>query len=117
MGSIQMDEDDEISNLVDLHMYMLCDGWKWQDLFDLKDVDGKISMLALVDHFGCILTTTMRVRIITIMRFYGCIPTDLNVCKMVEKVCEKWLKSDWKDPFIYRQKLISRFPLKWNQPL
>ncbi|GKA41286.1 integrase, catalytic region, zinc finger, CCHC-type containing protein [Tanacetum coccineum] len=24
----QMDEDDEISNLVDLHMYMLCDGWK-----------------------------------------------------------------------------------------
>ncbi|GJT25917.1 hypothetical protein Tco_0895854 [Tanacetum coccineum] len=28
MGSLQMDEDDEISNLVDLHMYMLCDGWK-----------------------------------------------------------------------------------------
>ncbi|GJR51992.1 hypothetical protein Tco_1402513 [Tanacetum coccineum] len=24
--------DDEISNLVDLHMYMLCGGWKWQDL-------------------------------------------------------------------------------------
>ncbi|GJY33644.1 hypothetical protein Tco_0418113 [Tanacetum coccineum] len=27
-GSLQMDEDDEISNLVDLHMYMLCDGLK-----------------------------------------------------------------------------------------
>ncbi|GJZ07713.1 hypothetical protein Tco_0541506 [Tanacetum coccineum] len=40
MGSLQMDEDDEISNLVDLHIYMLCGGWKWQDLL----------RLALVDH-------------------------------------------------------------------
>ncbi|GJZ16512.1 hypothetical protein Tco_0552189 [Tanacetum coccineum] len=35
-----MDEDDEISNLVDLHIYMLYGGWKWQDLL----------RLALVDH-------------------------------------------------------------------
>ncbi|GJX92379.1 hypothetical protein Tco_0345705 [Tanacetum coccineum] len=33
MGSLQMDDDDdEISNYVDLHMYMLGGGWKWQDL-------------------------------------------------------------------------------------
>ncbi|GJY13317.1 putative ribonuclease H-like domain-containing protein, partial [Tanacetum coccineum] len=30
--SLQKDDDDEISNLVDLHMGMLGDGWKWQDL-------------------------------------------------------------------------------------
>ena len=28
------DDDDEISNLVDLHMGMLGGGWKWQDLQD-----------------------------------------------------------------------------------
>ncbi|GJR31824.1 hypothetical protein Tco_1108056 [Tanacetum coccineum] len=33
MGSLQMDDDDdEISNLADLYMYVLCDGWKWQEL-------------------------------------------------------------------------------------
>ncbi|GKA78478.1 ATP-dependent DNA helicase PIF1-like protein [Tanacetum coccineum] len=33
MGSLQMDDDDdEISNLIDLHMYVLCGGWKWQEL-------------------------------------------------------------------------------------
>ncbi|GKC61400.1 putative ribonuclease H-like domain-containing protein, partial [Tanacetum coccineum] len=34
MGSLQMDDDDddEISNCVDLYMYMLGGGWKWQDL-------------------------------------------------------------------------------------
>ncbi|GJU45010.1 retrovirus-related pol polyprotein from transposon TNT 1-94 [Tanacetum coccineum] len=35
IGSLQMDDnddDDEISNYVDLHMYMLGGGWKWQDL-------------------------------------------------------------------------------------
>ncbi|GJU34100.1 reverse transcriptase domain-containing protein [Tanacetum coccineum] len=33
MGSLQMDDDDdEISNYVDLHTYMLGGGWKWQDL-------------------------------------------------------------------------------------
>ncbi|GJR31829.1 hypothetical protein Tco_1108061 [Tanacetum coccineum] len=32
MGSLQMDDDDEISNLVDLYMYVLCGGWKWQEL-------------------------------------------------------------------------------------
>nr|GEZ44659.1 hypothetical protein [Tanacetum cinerariifolium] len=37
---LQMDDDDEIFNLVDLHVYMLCGGWKWQDLL----------RLALVDH-------------------------------------------------------------------
>ncbi|GJR05919.1 hypothetical protein Tco_0528903 [Tanacetum coccineum] len=42
MGSLQMDEDDEISNLVDVHIYMLYGGWKWQDLL----------RLALVDHHG-----------------------------------------------------------------
>ncbi|GKC85051.1 hypothetical protein Tco_1140768, partial [Tanacetum coccineum] len=31
-GNLQMDEDDEISNLVDLRMYVLCGGWKWQEL-------------------------------------------------------------------------------------
>ncbi|GJT42347.1 hypothetical protein Tco_0951062 [Tanacetum coccineum] len=31
-GSLQMDEYDEISNLVDLHMDMLGGRWKWQDL-------------------------------------------------------------------------------------
>nr|GEV69364.1 hypothetical protein [Tanacetum cinerariifolium] len=30
-----MDDDDEIFNLVDLHVYMLCKGWKWQDLLSL----------------------------------------------------------------------------------
>ncbi|GJS39627.1 hypothetical protein Tco_0564670 [Tanacetum coccineum] len=40
MGSLQMDNDDEISNLVDLLIYMLCGGWKWQDLL----------RFALVDH-------------------------------------------------------------------
>ncbi|GJR21606.1 retrovirus-related pol polyprotein from transposon TNT 1-94 [Tanacetum coccineum] len=40
MGSLQMDEDDEIPNLVDLYIYVLCGGWKWQDLL----------RLALVDH-------------------------------------------------------------------
>ncbi|GKB09080.1 hypothetical protein Tco_0837392 [Tanacetum coccineum] len=51
LGSLKKDENDEISSLVDLLMYMLGDGWKWQDLA-LVDVDGKILMLALVDHFG-----------------------------------------------------------------
>ncbi|GJV13394.1 hypothetical protein Tco_1354935 [Tanacetum coccineum] len=51
-GKTDSDENDEISSLVDLLMYMLGDGWKWQDLA-LVDVDGKILMLALVDHFGC----------------------------------------------------------------
>ncbi|GJY02369.1 hypothetical protein Tco_0360521 [Tanacetum coccineum] len=37
-----MDEDDEISNLVDLHLYMLFGGWKRQDLL----------RLSLVDHHG-----------------------------------------------------------------
>nr|GEX06217.1 hypothetical protein [Tanacetum cinerariifolium] len=37
--SLQID-DDKIFNLVDLHVYMLCRGWKWQDLL----------RLALVDH-------------------------------------------------------------------
>ncbi|GKC67685.1 hypothetical protein Tco_1100283 [Tanacetum coccineum] len=32
MRSLQMDVDDEISNLVDLHMGMFGGGWKWQDL-------------------------------------------------------------------------------------
>ncbi|GKC76260.1 hypothetical protein Tco_1127034 [Tanacetum coccineum] len=35
MGSLQIDDDDdddEISNYVDLHMYMLGGGWKWQNL-------------------------------------------------------------------------------------
>nr|GEX91276.1 hypothetical protein [Tanacetum cinerariifolium] len=30
--NLQMDEDDEISNFVDLHMSVLCGGWKWQEL-------------------------------------------------------------------------------------
>nr|GEX90037.1 hypothetical protein [Tanacetum cinerariifolium] len=34
------DDDDKIFNLLDLHVYMLCGGWKWQDLL----------RLALVDH-------------------------------------------------------------------
>ncbi|GJZ51264.1 hypothetical protein Tco_0605779 [Tanacetum coccineum] len=34
-GSLQKDDDDEISNLVDLHMGMLGGGWKWQDLQSL----------------------------------------------------------------------------------
>ncbi|GJV36847.1 hypothetical protein Tco_1409324 [Tanacetum coccineum] len=42
IGSLQMDEDDEIFSLVDLHIYMLFGGWKWQDLL----------RLALVDHYG-----------------------------------------------------------------
>ncbi|GKB19761.1 hypothetical protein Tco_0853684 [Tanacetum coccineum] len=29
---LQMDDDDEIFNLVDLHICMLCGGWKWHDL-------------------------------------------------------------------------------------
>ncbi|GJV93027.1 hypothetical protein Tco_1540840 [Tanacetum coccineum] len=33
--SLQKDDDDEISNLVDLHMGMLGGGWKWQDLQSL----------------------------------------------------------------------------------
>nr|GEZ07040.1 hypothetical protein [Tanacetum cinerariifolium] len=37
---LQMDDDDKIFNLVDLHVYMLCGGWKWKDLL----------RLALVDH-------------------------------------------------------------------
>nr|GEW15237.1 phospholipase-like protein [Tanacetum cinerariifolium] len=45
----------------------------------LVDVDGKISMLDMMNHFGCMLTTTMRVRCIMIMEFYGCIPTDLDI--------------------------------------
>nr|GEW30834.1 hypothetical protein [Tanacetum cinerariifolium] len=32
INCLQMDENDEISNLVDLHMYLLCGGWKWQEL-------------------------------------------------------------------------------------
>ncbi|GKC02964.1 hypothetical protein Tco_0994574, partial [Tanacetum coccineum] len=32
---LQNDDDDEISNLVDLHMGMLGGGWKWQDLQSL----------------------------------------------------------------------------------
>ncbi|GKC31319.1 retrovirus-related pol polyprotein from transposon TNT 1-94 [Tanacetum coccineum] len=32
MGRLQTDDDDEIYNLVDLHMYVLCGGWKWQEL-------------------------------------------------------------------------------------
>ncbi|GJQ98250.1 hypothetical protein Tco_0009389 [Tanacetum coccineum] len=32
MGSLQMDDDDEISNIVDLYTYVLCGGWKWQEL-------------------------------------------------------------------------------------
>ncbi|GJV55697.1 hypothetical protein Tco_1456702 [Tanacetum coccineum] len=39
VGNIQMDEDDEISNLVDLHIYMLCGGWKLQDHLRLSLVD------------------------------------------------------------------------------
>ncbi|GJV29803.1 hypothetical protein Tco_1386251 [Tanacetum coccineum] len=35
LGSLQKDDDDEISNLVDLHMGMLGGGWKWQDLQSL----------------------------------------------------------------------------------
>ncbi|GJR62326.1 hypothetical protein Tco_1504488 [Tanacetum coccineum] len=35
LGSLQKDDDDEISNLVDLHMSMLGGGWKWQDLLNL----------------------------------------------------------------------------------
>ncbi|GKD13426.1 hypothetical protein Tco_1197833 [Tanacetum coccineum] len=35
MRSLQKDDDDEISNLVDLHMGMLGGGWKWQDLQSL----------------------------------------------------------------------------------
>ncbi|GKF66107.1 hypothetical protein Tco_0192624, partial [Tanacetum coccineum] len=31
LGSLQKDDDDEISNLVDLHMGMLGGGWKWQN--------------------------------------------------------------------------------------
>ncbi|GJT24624.1 transposon ty3-I gag-pol polyprotein [Tanacetum coccineum] len=39
-GSLQMDDDDdEISNLVDLHMGMLGGGWKWQDLQSLLWLD------------------------------------------------------------------------------
>ncbi|GJY14663.1 hypothetical protein Tco_0385085, partial [Tanacetum coccineum] len=33
--TLQKDDDDEISNLVDLHMGMLGGGWKWQDLQSL----------------------------------------------------------------------------------
>nr|GEW81458.1 hypothetical protein [Tanacetum cinerariifolium] len=40
VAPLQMDEDDEISNLVDPHIYMFYGGWKWQDLL----------RLALVDH-------------------------------------------------------------------
>nr|GEW41589.1 RNA-directed DNA polymerase, eukaryota [Tanacetum cinerariifolium] len=40
VDNLQMDDDDEIFNLVDIHVYMLCGGWKWQDLL----------RLALVDH-------------------------------------------------------------------
>ena len=39
------DDDDEISNLVDLHMGMLGGGWKWQDLQDLRWLDHQKSML------------------------------------------------------------------------
>ncbi|GKD37666.1 hypothetical protein Tco_1257873 [Tanacetum coccineum] len=39
MRSLQMDVDDEISNLVDLHMGMLGGGWKWQDLQSLLWLD------------------------------------------------------------------------------
>ncbi|GKB84769.1 hypothetical protein Tco_0957041 [Tanacetum coccineum] len=35
LGSLQKDDDDEISNLVDLYMGMLGGGWKWQDLQSL----------------------------------------------------------------------------------
>nr|GEV95869.1 hypothetical protein [Tanacetum cinerariifolium] len=37
--SLQMDDDDEIFNLVDLHVYMIFGGWKWQDLLRLAFVD------------------------------------------------------------------------------
>ncbi|GJW32192.1 hypothetical protein Tco_0052224 [Tanacetum coccineum] len=39
MRSLQMDVDDEISNLVDLHMGMFGGGWKWQDLQGLLWLD------------------------------------------------------------------------------
>ncbi|GJT21409.1 hypothetical protein Tco_0891346 [Tanacetum coccineum] len=52
MRSLQMDDDDdEISNLVDLSN--VCALW-WMEMtrtLALVDVDGKISMLDLVDHF------------------------------------------------------------------
>ncbi|GJX63504.1 hypothetical protein Tco_0296404 [Tanacetum coccineum] len=39
MRSLQMDVDDEIFNLVDLHMDMFGGGWKWQDLQGLLWLD------------------------------------------------------------------------------
>ncbi|GJU47002.1 hypothetical protein Tco_1204268 [Tanacetum coccineum] len=48
-----MDVDDEISNLVDLHMGMFGGGWKWQDLQGLLWLDhhkkGKSRLEKLVE--------------------------------------------------------------------
>ncbi|GJY56382.1 hypothetical protein Tco_0455497 [Tanacetum coccineum] len=74
------------------------------DIFDFETPICKMEMtrslrLASLDHrFECMLGGSfwvyaynkMRVKGIMIMGFYGCIPTGLNVCKMVEKMCEKW---------------------------
>ncbi|GJX37197.1 hypothetical protein Tco_0250500, partial [Tanacetum coccineum] len=40
--------------------------------------DGKMSKLPLENHFGCMLTTKLRVRGIMIIGIYGCILTDLK---------------------------------------
>ncbi|GKC59100.1 hypothetical protein Tco_1086698 [Tanacetum coccineum] len=67
-----------IESLVDNHRY--------NDSLLATHLDGKMSKLAMENHFGCMLTTKMRVRGIMIMGIYGCIPINLNECECRENV-------------------------------
>ncbi|GJS95464.1 hypothetical protein Tco_0802432 [Tanacetum coccineum] len=57
-----MDVDDEISNLVDLHMGMFDGGWKWQDLQGLLWLDHHKMDLSMEDKYTTSITKHYDVR-------------------------------------------------------
>ncbi|GJS61884.1 hypothetical protein Tco_0656668 [Tanacetum coccineum] len=56
MRSLQMDIDDEISNLVDLYMGMFGGGWKWQDLQGL-DIEIRMRGVGPYPFYVALFTT------------------------------------------------------------
>ena len=109
------DDDDEISNLVDLHMGMLGGGWKWQDL---QDGFGWIIKRVCLQQDKC----QKHYDHMQNERINECVPTYLSVLKTREKVCVKgWRKCERSDEnrsekHLYLQKKLkgTGYCSKWH---
>ncbi|GJU03669.1 hypothetical protein Tco_1114007 [Tanacetum coccineum] len=93
LGILQKDDDDEISNLIDLYMGMLGGGWKWQDLQGL-----------LIPHGLKPKEDTFQV-VLDVLALTPCYPAFLITADVPEVYMHQFWNSVYKHDTFYRFKI------------